>query len=232
MGKRRAVSYFLLCTFCLLFAAILFAQNTPQKPLIVNGKQIGSAVQMDGRSYVDVETLAQATNGSVTIEPNRVILNLPPAEAGGQQGAEENQTQQPAQQQGLSRDFGHQAIAVLAGMREWRGAIGTILMYNVPVVGTWPEDYRDRVRLSLDQLRLSVMTDDDNLAIDLVENEFQNIANWADDVVSTRRSLNATNTSRATNIQEDTELAKITTCGRFLSSMLVSGSFSDDPSCH
>ena len=231
MGKRRAVVYLLVCGPCLLFAALLFAQNTPEKPLIVNGKQIGSAVLLDGRSYVDVETLAQATNGSVTIEPNRVVLNLPSSDAGGQPAADENQTQQP-EQQGISKEFARQAIGTLAGMREWRGAVGTILMYNVPIVGSWPEDYRARIRLSLDQLRLSVATADDNSAIELIENEFENISNWADDVVSARRSLNATNTSRATAMQEDPQLAKITACGLFLSSMLVSGSFSDDPSCH
>ena len=232
MGTRRAVSYLLLCGSSLLFAVILFAQNTPEKPLIVNGKEIGNAVQMDGRSYVDIETLAQATNGSVTIEPNRVVLNLPPAEPGGQPGAEENQPQQPAQPQGLSREFARQSIAVLAGMREWRGAVGTILMYNAPVVGGWPQDYRARVRLSLDQLKVSVLTDDDGNAMDLIENNFENISSWADNVVSTRQNLNATNSVRPSALQDDPQLAKITECGRFLSSMLVSGSFSDDPSCH
>lgn len=232
MGTRHAVSYFLLCGFSVLFATILFAQNAPEKPLIVNGKPAGSVVTLDSRSYVDVETLAQATNGSVTIEPNRVVLNLPATESGGQPGNEQDQASEQTQQQGLAKEFAREAIGVLAEMREWRGAIGTILMYNVPIVGTWPEDYRARVRLDVDRLKISVTTADDNMAMDLIENEFQNIADWADNVVSTRRSLNATNTSRASSMQEDPQLAKISACGRFLSSMLASGQFSDDPSCH
>jgi hypothetical protein len=230
MGKRRSVSYLLLCGSCILFATVLFAQNSSQKPFIVNGRPVGNVLQMAGRSYVDVQTLAQATNGSVTIEPNRVLLNLP---ATGGSGQAPNETQSSDQeQQGLSREFARQAIGVLAEMREWRGAIGTILMYNAPVVGTWPEDYRARVQLSLDQLKISVMTADDSGAMGLMESEFQNVANWADGVVSARRNLDATNTSRATAMQEDPQLAKITTCGRFLSSMLVSGQLDDDPSCH
>jgi hypothetical protein len=33
-------------------------------------------------------------------------------------------------------------------------------------------------------------------------------------------------------VQSDQSLAKISNCSRFLSSMLVSGIFSDDQSCH
>ena len=201
-------------------------QNSSGRPFIVNGRQVGSVVQMDGRSYVDVETLAQATNGSVTLEPNRVVLRFP-AGGGSQSPAAE-----PAAPEPLSRNFAAQAIGLLAEMREWRGAIGTILMYNTPVVGTWPDDYRGRVRLSLDQLRLAVMTADDGNAMDLIENEFENLATWSDNVVSTRDNLDATKSVRPTALQDDPQLAKITSCSRFLSSMLVSGQFSDDPSCH
>jgi hypothetical protein len=262
MTKRRLVSYLFPFGLALSFAGILLAQNAendqrpqdarntdnsqnspdtqntqnPQnpsgRPFIVNGKQVGSVVQMEGRSYVDVETLAQATNASVTIEPNRVVLNLPATQSGGQTGTEGNQSQEPAQQQGLSRDFAREAIGVLAEMREWRGAIGTILMYNAPFVGSWPEDYRARARLSVDQLSVASMTADDNNALALIQNEFSNLSDWADNVVSTRQNLNATNSVRPTALQDDPQLAKITACGRFLSSMLVSGQFSDDPSCH
>jgi hypothetical protein len=207
-------------------------QNPSSRPFIVNGTQVGTVVQMDGRSYVDVETLAQATNGSVTIEPNRVVLNLPATQAGGQTGTGGNQSPEPEQQQGLSRGFAREAIGVLAEMREWRGAIGTILMYNTYVVGTWPQDYRARVRLSIDRLSVSAMTADDSNALALIQNEFSNLSDWADSVVATRQSLNATNTVRPSALEDDPQLAQITVCSRFLSFMLVSGQFSDDPSCH
>jgi hypothetical protein len=44
--------------------------------------------------------------------------------------------------------------------------------------------------------------------------------------------LNATNTVRPDTLQGDQALAKISDCSRFLSSMLVSGVFADDQSCH
>jgi len=50
--------------------------------------------------------------------------------------------------------------------------------------------------------------------------------------VDTRQAMNATNTVRPDTLQNDQGLAKINNCSRFLSSMLVSGMFSDDQSCH
>src|SRR5579864_6319985 len=77
MRNRSGISYFFLFGFILLFAGILLAQNVPDRALIVNGKSAGMVVQMGGHAYVDVETVAQFTNGSVTLEPNRIVLTFP-----------------------------------------------------------------------------------------------------------------------------------------------------------
>jgi len=142
MKNRSGTSYFFLFGSILLFAGILWAQNAPDRALIVNGKSEGMVVQMGGHAYVDVETVAQFTNGSVTLEPNRIVLIFPPP---GTSAAPSTGLAPlpPAPPPGLSRNFASLAIAELAEMREWRGAVGTILTYGVPVVGTWPQDYRD-----------------------------------------------------------------------------------------
>jgi hypothetical protein len=224
--------YFLF-GFILFFAGILLAQNVPDRALIVNGKSAGMVVQMDGRAYVDVETVAQFTNGSVTLEPNRVVLTFPISGSNATSApAPTPQALPPAPPPGLSRNFASLAIAELAEMREWRGAVGTILTYGVPVVGTWPQDYHDRVEANLGQVGLAASTAADQDAFQLIQNEFSNVARWASDVVTTRQSLNATNSVRPDAMQSDSNLAKISDCSRFLSSMLVSGVFADNQSCH
>ena len=230
MRNRRGFSYLLLTGFILLFAGILLAQNTPDRALIVNGKSEGTVVQMGGRAYVDVETVAQFTNGSVTLEPNRIVLTFP--EAGSTAVASSAPAQLAAPPPGLSRNFAILAIAELAEMREWRGAVGTILTYGVPVVGTWPQDYHDHIDANLMQVAVAASTSADQDAMQLLRNEFSNLTQWANGVVSTRQSLNATNTVRPDTLQSDQALAKISDCSRFLSSMLVSGVFADDQSCH
>jgi hypothetical protein len=231
MKIRNAISYLILFGSVLLFAGILLAQSTPNRALIVNGKSAGTVVQMGGHAYVDVETVAQFTSGSVTIEPNRVVLTFPAPGTASATRAEPAPLPS-APPPGLSRNFASLAIAELAEMREWRGAIGTILTYGVPVVGSWPQDYHDRVESNLTQVGVAVSTASDQDAMQLLQNEFSNLARWADSVVTTRQSMNATNTIRPDAMQNDTVLAKISNCSRFLNSMLVSGSFADDASCH
>src|SRR5579863_4890874 len=231
MRNRNSIPYLLLLGSLLLFAGILLAQNAPDRALIVNGKSTGMVVQMGGHAYVDVETVAQFTNGSVTLEPNRIVLTFP---APGSSAAPSTGLAPlpPAPPPGLSRNFASRAIAALAEMREWRGAVGTILTYGAPVVGTWPQDYHDRVEADLGQVGIAASTAADEDAMQLLQNEFSNLARWASDVVATRQSLNATNTVRPDTMQSDPNLAKISECSQFLSSMLVSGVFADNPSCH
>ncbi len=133
-------------------AGILLAQNTPDRALIVNGKSAGTVVKMGGHTYVDVETVAQFTNGSVTLEANRVVLTFPvPATAAAPEAPNSRHFRRRPLRD-CRRNFASLAIAELAEMREWRGAIGTILTYGVPVVGSWPQDYHDHVESNLMQV--------------------------------------------------------------------------------
>lgn len=231
MRSRGKIPYAILFGLLLACAGMLYAQKSSDRSLFVNGKPAGTVVQFGGHSYIDLETVAQITNGTVTIEPNRVLLNIPELETGPAPEAGPSAAAPPPPP-GLSREFARAAIAELAEMREWRGAIGTILMYGVPVVGTWPQDYQDRVSADLNQVAVSATTDSDQESLQLLRNEFNNLAQWADTIVATRNSLNATRTVNPNVMQNDPELAKISDCSRFLSSMLVSGTFADNSSCH
>src|SRR5579862_5843954 len=112
---------------CLLFFASLgiilsvsqtVAQDTPPRTLIVNGKTLDAGVLLvEGRSYVDLEGLAQALGGSVTFESNQISLTLPgPSPSAAPQTLES-----------MSKGFQQIAVFSLAEMREWRGAIGTVI---------------------------------------------------------------------------------------------------------
>ena len=212
---------------------MMYAQGSSSRTLIVNGKSAGTVVQFGGHSYIDLETVAQITGGTVAIEQNRVVLSIAGLETGPAAESKPAAPPPPAPPPaGLSREFARQAIAELAEMREWRGAIGTILAYGVPVVGSWPQDYRDRVGADLNQLAVAATTASDRDALQLLSNEFGNLERWADGVVATRNSLNATKTVNPNAMQNDPDLKKISDCSQFLSSMLVSGTFADDNSCH
>jgi hypothetical protein len=232
MNRHRNFRPVLAFGFVLSLAGVLPAQgippaqSAPDKVLVVNGKTVeGKVRQIDGRSYVDIEALAQATNGAVTVEPNRIVLTIPVS--GTALGVA------PAQAaQGLSKDFASAAIAEVAEIREWRGVIGTMVTYGLAVSGTWAQDYRERVDEGLMQAMLAASTDSDRNALQLLKNESANLAGWASDVMAARQALNGAKTVDPNALQNDPVLVKITSCGRFLNAMLVSGAFSDDGSCH
>src|ERR1700674_5239334 len=75
MNRRGNLRSLVLIGIVLSLAGVLLAQRGPDRILVVNGRTVGApVVQIDGRSYVDVETLAQITNGVITVQSDRIVL--------------------------------------------------------------------------------------------------------------------------------------------------------------
>lgn len=241
MTNHDHFGFFLRLAIVLAFAGALLAQSAPDKILVVNGKTIASAIrQIDGHSYIDIETLAQVTNGSVTIEPNRIVLTIPTpnpgadaAAAGANAAAVSAAAAQFAlAQQAFSRGFATAAISDLAEMREWRGAVGAMVTYGMAVSDAWARNYQERVQEGLAQAAVAATTDADHDALGLLQNESAQLATWANGIIAARQELNGSATVDPNALQNDRVLARIQSCSQFLNSMLVSGAFADDASCH
>jgi hypothetical protein len=204
------------------------AQSPPDKVFIVNGKTLGAkALQIDGRSYVDIEALAEALKGAVTVKSDQIVLTISVQESGTSGGAAPMR-----ETQRLSKDFASAAIAELAEMREWRGAIGTMVTYGLAASEAWAEEYRERVDEGLRQTMLATSTDGDENSLQLLKNESNSLEGWASEVLAARQALNGAKTVDPNALQNDPVLTKITSCGRFLDALLISSAFSDDGSCH
>ncbi len=204
MSWHRNLRYFALIGLVFIFAGLLWAQRGPDKKLEVNGRTMDSPIlQIGGRSYVDLETLARITNGVIAVQPDRVVLTIPTATA-------PSAARPSPPPDALSREFAREAIGLLAEMREWRGG----------------------VEADLQRVAVAAVTPGDQQALQLLRNEFDNLSNWADSLIAERQSLNATKTVDPNITQNDQALAKLSACSNFLSSILVSGTFSDDASCH
>jgi len=214
-------------------AGAVSAQNVPEKKtpekkaLVVNGRIADAAVvQIDGHSYVDVDAFARIMNATVRFEPGRVILTVPAAAAEAKPGRAAP---------GLSKDFAKAGISQLAVMQEWKGAIASVIRFGLAAgtwLAPWLQDYRVRAEGSLSQTALAVSTDADQKALQLLKNELANLGQWDSNTQATIRSLNAEQALDPAAAQNDPLRAKISGCGIFLSAMLVSGEFADDPSCH
>jgi hypothetical protein len=223
MKRHSSLKRVVLLGAALSVGGVLFAQRTPDKKLILNGKATSAAiVQMDGHSYLDVEALAQITNGSVRIEPNQIVLTIPNTNF-------DANTAQPTP--ALTKDFASAAIATLAEMKEWRGAMGAMVTFGLAVDGSWAQVYHERVQASLEQATVAASTNSDHNALQLLNTQFANLAQWESMVVAERQNHNGARTVAANSLRDDPVLIKFSSCGRFLSTMLGSGIFADNPSC-
>jgi hypothetical protein len=265
MNEHRNLRFFVRLGLVLAIPGSLFAQGTPNKTLVVNGKTVEAAVrQIDGHSYVDVETIAQLTNGTFIVDPHQVVLNIPVAKsstaaastpatpatkstaaaatvvesatpaaaASAPVAAVAPATVAPAEPPGISRGFAAQAIGALADMREWRGATSAMITHGLALGDAWAESYHVRVQEGLHQAQLAALTDSDRSALQLLQSEADNLTAWWNGVLAARQDLNGATTVDPNALQNDTALAKIRTCSQFLNSMLVSGTFTDNASCH
>ena len=211
-----------------MFAGAAFAQNAPEKKtLVVNGRAAeGAAVQIDGHSYVNVETLAQIMNATVSFAPGRVILTVPSAQAGAR-------PERAAP--GLSRDFAMAGVSQLAEMREWKSAIASAMRFGIAAgtwLGPWLQDHRLRAEGSLSQTALVAKTESDQKALQLLKNEFTYLGEWDNYTQASVHSLNAEPAVNPAVAQNDPLQTKISECANFLNAMLVGGEFADSPSCH
>ena len=224
MKTRRKVRRMVTLGVLLLLAGALSAQRTPDKKLLVNGKSTTVVVlQVDGHSYIDIETLAQITNGSVKFEPNQIVLIIPNSNF---------DSNSPQATPALSKDFASAAIATLAEMKEWKGVLGTMVTFGLAVDGSWAQIYHERVQTSMQQATVAASTNADHNALQLLSIQFANLAKWESTLVAERQNHNGERTVAPNSLQDDPVLTKFSSCGRFLTTMLGSGIFSDNPSCN
>jgi hypothetical protein len=223
----------------LMFGAVLTvpapaqSQNTQQSAtLTVNGHS-GEApvIQVSGRSYVDVESLARITNGSVSFNGNQILLTLPTPGRGARMTVPPSRqaASPPPPSAGFSRGFLNAGIEAMAEIREWRSALESAVQYGFPPGDTWINRYSGPAATSISLASAAVSTDDDRQGFQLLYNEFNNMQSLSDKMLSARKNMNYIAPDA---LQNDPLDQKILACGRALASMAASGRFQDAGSCH
>src|SRR5260370_16194260 len=141
MNRPRNPQRLVVLGFALLFVAVLIAKGPSDKKLLDNGQNTGETVlQSEGRFYVDIETLARITSGTVTVEPTQIVLTIPEANS---------DTSSPETTDALSKEFVSAAIVALADMKEWKGALRTMITYGLAVDHLWAPTNREQAETSL-----------------------------------------------------------------------------------
>jgi hypothetical protein len=179
-------------------------------------------LQINGKSYVEVETLARLTHGSLSFKANQTILTLPPS-------ASEAQAPKPQVKAGFSRVFVQAGIEEMGLIREWRIAIVNAVLNNIPVSEEWASAQRRLAEKNLALASAAVSTDDDRSAYPLLSAEFDNMQKLSENYVAMRKQSTAMSPDAFGNTPLEEQ---ILSCARGFVSMTESHEFQDNPACH
>lgn len=221
-------------TFLVLVALLIMvemaAAQTPRQgvTMSVQGyREEAPVVQLQGRTFVEVQDLARITNGSLSFERGRIIVTPPRCDAA--KTAVDDKS-------GFSRPFTRAAIEAMASIREWGGMLMITVQNGYPVGNTMAGNtimaYQGRAADSVAFASSAASTDADTRGLELLRNELNNVQAWADSYVKARSSMSAANLTMTENaLTKDEDVQKLVHCGQFLAQMFAGGTFQDDAAC-
>ena len=234
---RSKFRYLLLTTSLLLAHPSLNLAQGDQQPrvLVIDGHAGQAAViQKDGRAYVDLQSLVEIANASLSFKANQIVLRMrasdsnPPAADGLGDAAHS-----PADNSALSREFMRAGIEGFATMREWASTMANAVQNNYQITEDWAANYREQAANNLRLASAAASTEGDRKALQLLTNEFEAVHEWSNKLVEAKKSMNTAKYALSPDALRDEALSqKIISCGRFLAKMLGSSTFQDDPSCN
>jgi hypothetical protein len=184
----------------------------------------GSAqlLQLNGKSYIEVETLARLTQGTLSFKDNRTTLTLPSSET-------VVPAPTPPAKAGFSRAFIQGGIEEISLIREWRIAIVSAVQNNVPLSVEWASAQRRQADKNLALASAAISTDDDRNAYPLLAAEFNNMQKLSDLYLALRTQSMAMSPDKFDNAALEEQILN---CARGFVSMTESHEFQDLPACH
>jgi len=214
--------------FVLGIGACAAQTSHKRQTLVVNGHN-GEAIvyQIDGRAFIELETLVRIANGSLSFRGDQIVLSFPAAAAAV--ASPVGDTSSPA----MSSDFRRAAVDHLGDIKEWINVVAYALRNGIPGDGSRLVVLHDRAAESLRHAQVAASTNAGQNAYQLLSNNFNNLSQWSDKLIRERRSMDTGKYSISPDaINNDPAYQKIGACTKFLANMIPSGQFADDGSCH
>lgn len=224
----------LLAALSLVAPGSAFSQNANQnRTLIINGQSTQvSVIQVKGHSFVDLEALASAVNGSLSSSGSEIAFSVPLGSATAAPAATAatpaSSAAAPASNPGFSKGFLNAGIEEAATLREWHTALTSAIQNGYPVTNGMLAPYRAQATTNLRLTSIAVSTDSDRNAYQLLSNEFEKMVRLTDKYVSARANMNYISPDA---LQNDDLNRRFVACGHSLGAMAASGQFVDDGSC-
>jgi hypothetical protein len=209
-------------TALLMLPALGSAQTTHKAATFTVAGHAGEAqlLQVNGKSYVEVETLARLTQGTLSFKGNQTILTLPTTEAPA-----------PAAhaQAGLSKAFIQASIEEMSVIRDWRTTIVNAVQANTPIAEDWLSSQHRLSEKDLALASAAASTDDDRNALPLLSAEAGNMQKLNDLYIAMRKQAAFISPDEFHNGPLEDQILN---CAQGFASMTVTHEFQDQAACH
>jgi hypothetical protein len=208
----------------LALTATAVAQTTQQPATLVISGQPDQAplIRVNGKSYVDIESLARIVHGSVRFQGSQTILTLPSPANTSAPATPAVKTPQ------LSGAYLAAEIEALTQIREWRAALVNAIQNNYPVTDSWVSRLRRTADAKLQLAIAAASTDPDQQAAALLRNEFTAMQQESDGFLAMQAKASYIAPASFDNNTLD---EKILSCQQALVAMASTKQFQDAFSC-
>ena len=222
--KTRIAVVAAILTVLLMLPANGSAQTPQKSSTFTIAGHAGEAqiLQVNGKSYVEIEALARLTQGALSFNANHTILTLHPSNS-------EAETPAPHAKAGFSRAFTQASIEEISVIREWRNAIVNAVQINTPVAEDWVAARHRLAEKNLALASAAVSTDDDRSAYPLLSTEFNNMQKLSELYLATRNQNKFISPENFGNAPLEEQ---ILSCAQGLASMTENHEFQDQAACH
>lgn len=220
----------ILAVFAALLTALLTLPangnaQTPQKSVIFTVAGHAGEAQLlvvNGKSYVEVETLARLTQGTLSFKANQTTLTLSPSDAAAPAPT-------PHARAGFSRTFVQAGVEEMGLIREWRIAVVNAIQNNTPASEDWLSTQHGLAAKNLALASAASATDDDRSAYPLLSAEYGNMEKLSDLYLAVRKQAAFISPDTFGNSALEQQ---ILSCARSYISMTESHEFEDQSACH
>ena len=177
-------------------------------------------IQANGKSYVEIESLARLTNGTLSFQGNQITLALP-APGGGVAAST------PADR--LSKEFLRAVIEEMSAIGDWRTGLVSAVQSGNPITQEWADIHRRNANSRLSLASTAVTAEADRNFLALLRGEFNSIQALSDRYVALHKSQTFVPPD---SLDSDPLNQQIQNCAQGLAALTASGQFVDVAFCH
>jgi hypothetical protein len=227
--RRNRLWWTFPCALLILLGVAASQSSHSNRSLSINGHTGNVTVyQIDGRTYVDLESLVRTANGSMSFKGDQITLSFPAPD--GDSAASDGKRSSDAN---LTAQFMNESVKALSVLKDWTSTLSYGIQRGVPGDGSRLVAFHNRGSEALHLATVAATSGSDQDALQLLKNQFNTISAWSDKLVGERKNMDTGKYSiSADALKNDDTYQKITACTKFLNKMLPSGTYHDDYSCH